>query len=190
MGWHREQNLLASVDFHRFPARKLRGCYRALARRRKAEARLTASPALRHPADESRPSDEPVSAPDRAGGPCGHLVCSQRAQRRCRPGARLPVDRAGAGELVLEVARDHLGTLVADALPVFAYRHISFAEFGEALEDADRNISGGQLFGIIRKNFEMREIGFVKPGPRLKKPDKHSHSLTDRTITPRHLEGY
>ncbi len=88
----------------------------------------------------------------------------------------------------LETARDQLGTFVADAIPMFGRRQISFAEFGKALEEVDQELTGGQNYKIIHRNFLIREIGQFDPGPRLKKPDKHSHSLTDRTISPRDLD--
>ncbi len=88
----------------------------------------------------------------------------------------------------LEMARDQLGTFVADALPMFGTRRISYEGFGKALEEVDQALTGGENYKIIHRNFLLREIGKYEPGPRLKKPDKHSHSLSDRTISPRDLE--
>ena len=92
----------------------------------------------------------------------------------------------GFKEALLE-ARDYMGTYVADAISEFSRRKVGYAAFGAALEEIDTQISGGRFRGIIAKNFATREIGKYSPGPRLKKPDEHSHSLTDRTLTPRHF---
>lgn len=88
----------------------------------------------------------------------------------------------------LLTARDQLGTFIADAIPMFGTRLIDFAEFGRALEEVDQALTGGENYKIIHRNFLNREIGLFEPGPRLKKPDKKSHSLTDRTICPRDLD--
>lgn len=87
----------------------------------------------------------------------------------------------------LLLARDYLGTYLADAWRMLDPRTISYKGVGNALIDVDEAITGGRFRRIIKVNFEMRDIGRTRPGPRLKKPDKTSHLFSDRTVTPQNL---
>jgi hypothetical protein len=87
----------------------------------------------------------------------------------------------------LLLARDYLGTYLADAWRMLDPRTISYKGVGNALIDVDEEITGGRFARIIKVNFEMRDIGFASPGPRLAKPDKDSHVFSDRTVTPRNI---
>ena len=89
----------------------------------------------------------------------------------------------------LLLARDYLGTYLADAWRMLEPRTISYLGVGNALIDIDEGITGGRFRRIIKQNFEMRDIGWAKPGPRLKKPDKDSHLFSDRTLTPQNFRN-
>ena len=84
----------------------------------------------------------------------------------------------------LLLARDYLGTYLADAWQMLDPRTISYKGVGNALIDIDEDITGGRFQQIIKGNFEMRDIGFAVPGPRLEKPSADSHLFSDRTVTP------
>ncbi len=97
-------------------------------------------------------------------------------------------DPHGFKEALL-LARDYLGTYLADAWQMLDPRTISYRGVGNALIDIDEDITGGRFRRIIKQNFEMRDIGRAKPGPRLKKPDKQSHLFSDRTVTPQNFRN-
>ena len=61
---------------------------------------------------------------------------------------------------------------------------LSYLGVGQALEEVDRAITGGQFLPIIQGNFRMREIGLIVPGPRLQPPGTNSHSVSARTLVP------
>ena len=61
---------------------------------------------------------------------------------------------------------------------------LSYLGVGRALEEVDREITGGQFLSIIRRNFRMRDIGLVVPGPRLESASADSHSASVRTRVP------
>ena len=81
-------------------------------------------------------------------------------------------------------ARDYLGTYLADAWRLLDPDMLSYFGVGQALEEVDQAITGGQFLRIIRGNFQMREIGLVVPGPRLEPPGADSHSASVRTFVP------
>lgn len=81
-------------------------------------------------------------------------------------------------------ARNYLGTYLADAWRLLDPDLFSYLGVGRALEDVDREITGGQFLSIIRRNFRMRDIGLVVPGPRLGSARTHSHSASVRTRVP------
>ncbi len=87
----------------------------------------------------------------------------------------------------LLLARDYLGTYLADAWRLLDSETLSYHGVGEALQKVDQFISGGKYSHIIANNFRMRDIGLVKPGPRLAKASENSHVFSDRTITPYNL---
>lgn len=86
--------------------------------------------------------------------------------------------------LALIEARDYLGTYLADTFALLDPDMLSYLGVGQALEQVDRQITGGQFLPIIRGNFLMREIGLVASGPRLAPPDEGSHSASVRTMVP------
>ncbi len=81
-------------------------------------------------------------------------------------------------------ARDYLGTYLADAWRLLDPNMLSYLGVGQALEEVDRAITGGEFLPIIRGNFQMREIGLIVPGPRLVPPGADSHSTSVRTLVP------
>lgn len=81
-------------------------------------------------------------------------------------------------------ARDYLGTYLADAWRLLDPDMLSYLGVGQALEEVDRVITGGEFLRIIRGNFLMREIGLIMPGPRLAEPGEDSHSASARTRVP------
>ena len=87
----------------------------------------------------------------------------------------------------LLLARDYLGTYLADAWRLLDSETLSYQGVCIALQDVDKFITGGRYSHIIANNFRMREIGLVKPGPRLEKMAPNSHLFSDRTITPHTL---
>lgn len=81
-------------------------------------------------------------------------------------------------------ARNYLGTYLADAWRLLDPDMLSYLGVGRALEEVDREITGGQFLSIIRGNFRMRDIGLVVPGPRLGPGRSDSHSASVRTRVP------
>jgi len=61
---------------------------------------------------------------------------------------------------------------------------LSYYGVGQALEEVDRQITGGEFLPIIRGNFLTREIGLITPGPKIKKKGVESHSASVRTMVP------
>lgn len=60
-------------------------------------------------------------------------------------------------------------------------------EFGDVREIVTAhtwNWFGGRLRGAIERNFDYRQIGLVRPGPRRARPDKNSHLHSARMLTP------
>ncbi|MEM7222024.1 MAG: hypothetical protein AAF495_03535 [Pseudomonadota bacterium] len=88
----------------------------------------------------------------------------------------------------LLLARDYLGTYLADAWIMLTTETLSYKGVGEALLEIDNFITGGRYQTIIRNNFLSRDIGRVVAGPRVAKPDKTSHAFSDRTLSPRDFQ--
>ena len=86
--------------------------------------------------------------------------------------------------LALLEARDYLGSYLADAWQLLDPDYLSYYGVGQALEQVDRQITGGQFLPIIRGNFLTREIGLYTPGPKLEKKGVESHSASVRTMVP------
>jgi hypothetical protein len=97
--------------------------------------------------------------------------------------ARYALDPEGFRLALLE-ARDYLGSYLADAWAMLDPNMLSYYGVGQALEEVDLAITGGQFLRIIRGNFQMREIGLIVPGPRLEPPGADSHSASVRTLVP------
>jgi hypothetical protein len=52
------------------------------------------------------------------------------------------------------------------------------------LLETDRMWSGGRYQRLIARNFDLRGIGSVRVGPRLKPPGAESHAFSARTLVP------
>ena len=81
-------------------------------------------------------------------------------------------------------ARDYLGSYLADAWQMLDADMLSYLGVGRALLDVDEEITRGRYAKIIENNFLMREVGLVKPGPRIPKAGKEGHSASARTLVP------
>jgi hypothetical protein len=81
-------------------------------------------------------------------------------------------------------ARDYLGSYLADAWQLLNPEFLTYYGVEQALLEVDHSITGGQFEPIISGNFRVRDIGLVRPGPRLKKPGRGSHSASVRTLIP------
>ena len=86
--------------------------------------------------------------------------------------------------LALLEARDYLGSYLADAWQLLDPDYLSYYGVGQALEQVDRQITGGAFLPIIRGNFLTREIGLITPGPKIEKKGVESHSASVRTMVP------
>ena len=86
--------------------------------------------------------------------------------------------------IALLEARDYLGSYLADAWQLLNPEFLTYYGVEQALLEVDHSITGGQFEPIISGNFRVRDIGLVRPGPRLKKPGRGSHSASVRTLVP------
>ncbi|MFW8594456.1 hypothetical protein [Cribrihabitans neustonicus] len=95
--------------------------------------------------------------------------------------ARYALDPEGFRIALIE-ARDFMGSYLAGAWQLLEADCLSYAAVEEALLHVDREITGGAFASIIEGNFRMREIGLVRPGPRLADggEDSHAHSVRVR----------
>lgn len=85
----------------------------------------------------------------------------------------------------LLLARDFLGTYLADIWTFLDTETLSYRGVGKALCLVDQTISGGRFERIIANNFRLRELGVVAPGPRLSKPGNGSKKLVNRNCARR-----
>ncbi len=87
----------------------------------------------------------------------------------------------------LLLARDYLGSYLADSWQLLDSESLSYLGVANALVEVDYNISGGRFANIIADNFNMREIGQFTPGLKVSKPKKGSQMLAHRMMTPNDL---
>jgi hypothetical protein len=80
-------------------------------------------------------------------------------------------------------ARDHVGLYLAAAFRMLT-PDLRYVDVGNALLDADREVTGGRYVEIIYDNLERRGIFGIPVGPRIGEPDEHSHMFSDRTAVP------
>jgi hypothetical protein len=85
----------------------------------------------------------------------------------------------------LLLTRDTLGTYLADTWSRLDADHLKYIDVAEVFEDVDREFSGGRYKRLIRGNFDMRDIGYVRVGPQLAPLGKDSHVNSIRTLVPR-----
>ena len=85
----------------------------------------------------------------------------------------------------LLLARDLLGTYLADTWSLLNADDLNYSYVAKAFEQVDRELSGGRYQRLIRGNFDMRDIGHVRVGPQLAPFGKNSHVNSVRTLMPR-----
>ena len=85
----------------------------------------------------------------------------------------------------LLLARDLLGTYLADTWSQLNADDLNYTNVAKAFEQVDRELSGGRYQRLIRGNFDMRDIGHVQVGPQLAPHGKISHANSVRTLMPR-----
>lgn len=87
----------------------------------------------------------------------------------------------------LLLARDYLGTYLADTWTLLDADTLSYKGVGNALKDVDQFITGGRFGKIIDTNIQLREIGLFTPGPRVSNTQAGSSLLAHRTMVPNNL---
>jgi hypothetical protein len=85
----------------------------------------------------------------------------------------------------LLLARDTLGTYLADTWSRLDAAYLDYLDVARTFEAVDRDTSGGRFQRLIRGNFDMRDIGFVRIGPQLAPMHEDSHIDSVRTLVPR-----
>ncbi len=89
----------------------------------------------------------------------------------------------GFREALIE-ARDTIGAYLAYTWEQLQASTLDYPDVWEAMIVADARLNGGRYRRMIDVNFLRRGIGQVPLGPRLKKPDKHSHFDSSRLFLP------
>lgn len=87
-------------------------------------------------------------------------------------------------KLALLHTRDILGTYLADTWDAITTDDLNFVDVARVFEAVDRELSGGRFRRLIRGNFDMRDIGFVRVGPQLQPFGKDSHAASARALVP------
>jgi hypothetical protein len=105
------------------------------------------------------------------------------------PVMQLHFDRAfsrnpdGFKEMLL-LTRDTMGSYLADTWRRLDAQYLSYLEVAEMFASIDREISGGRFQKLIKGNFDMRDIGYVRVGPQLAPLGRDSHNGSFRTFVP------
>lgn len=81
-------------------------------------------------------------------------------------------------------AREWLGLCIAQAWRRLSLDEFSYAAFGQAMVEVDRELSDGQFGEAIEGSFQWREIGAVAVGPIRLPPRYDSHLDSPRTLVP------
>lgn len=89
----------------------------------------------------------------------------------------------GFKDALLE-ARDRMGIYLTRAWTRLAPNALSYDDVAGALLDVDRELTGGRNQSLVSRNFGLRDIGYVRVGPRLAPPSARSHALSARTLLP------
>jgi hypothetical protein len=119
-------------------------------------------------------SDQLLATPDYAPAMQGHFD-------------RAFADHPDSFKEMLLIARDILGTYLADTWTRLDAHYLDYSDVAEMFAAVDRESSGGRYKRLIRGNFEMRDIGFVRVGPQLVPLGKDSHTRSIRTLVPRRV---
>lgn len=88
-------------------------------------------------------------------------------------------------KMALLHTRDILGTYLADVWDLVQTDDLTYAEIAQVFEDIDQELNAGRYARLIRGNFDMRDIGYVRVGPQLAPLGKGSHAASVRTLVPR-----
>ena len=64
--------------------------------------------------------------------------------------------------------RDILGTYLADLWDLIQTDDLTYADIAQVFEDIDQELNAGRYSRLIRGNFDMRDIGYVRVGPQLR----------------------
>ena len=89
----------------------------------------------------------------------------------------------GFKEMLL-LARDTLGSYLADTWKRLDAHYLDYVDVAEMFEAVDRETTGGRYQRLIKGNFEMRDIGHVRVGPQLVPFGRDSHIDSIRTLVP------
>jgi hypothetical protein len=89
----------------------------------------------------------------------------------------------GFKEMLL-LARDTLGTYLADTWKRLDAHYLDYLDVAEMFSSIDRETTGGRFQRLIKGNFDMRDIGYVRVGPQLAPPGRDSHINSVRTFVP------
>jgi hypothetical protein len=85
----------------------------------------------------------------------------------------------------LLLTRDIMGSYLADSWDRLTPQNLTYLRVARTFEQVDLETSGGRFQKIIRGNFDMREIGYVRVGPQLGPLGENSHIKSVRTQVPR-----
>jgi hypothetical protein len=81
-------------------------------------------------------------------------------------------------------ARDWIGSYLAQALIRLSPHHLNYDDVAAVLLEVDDDMSERRYQRLIARNFDLRGIGSVRVGPRLKPPGAKSHAFSARTLVP------
>jgi hypothetical protein len=87
-------------------------------------------------------------------------------------------------KMALLETRDILGTYLAATWTLIETDHLNYVDVAEVFEEVDRQLNGGGFLRLIRGNFDLRDIGWVKVGPQLQPLGADSHAASVRTLVP------
>jgi hypothetical protein len=88
-------------------------------------------------------------------------------------------------KMALLHTRDILGTYLADTWDLIQTDDLTYVDIAQVFEDIDQELNAGRYGRLIRGNFDMRDIGFVRVGPQLAPLGRDSHAASVRTVVPR-----
>ena len=88
-------------------------------------------------------------------------------------------------KMALLRARDIVGTYLATTWDLIERDDLSYVDVAEVFELVDRQLNRGRFFRMIRGNFDLRDIGWVKVGPQLQPFGNDSHAGSVRTLVPK-----
>ena len=87
-------------------------------------------------------------------------------------------------KMALLHTRDILGTYLADLWDLIQTDDLTYADIAQVFEDIDQELNAGRYSRLIRGNFDMRDIGYVRVGPQLRPLGEDSHTASVRTLVP------